>query len=136
MEQVKTCLLKTFEYCDDKLTDNQAYRIYTNLYEKLVLYDSIDTFLDNNATIKEYFIEFKSHVCAHPDYNNNHINGCYVLGDHMEKILSPRFVKETKSDDSIPVDEHIIGWFKKNHMLNYDTDKEIVQAAFLCLFAI
>ena len=65
---------------------------------------------------------------------NNRINNLHVLGKHIQDQLHGRFVKEQTKDPNISRESHVIKWFEKNCGLNFESDRLIVQAGFLCMF--
>lgn len=119
------------------LLENNAFKIYSDLHVKLQEYEKIEDFLVANKTINDWKEHYLSYLKTCDGYDpESKIPSYHNLGKYLEKILDGRFVKEEKKDSNVTLEKHIIIWFEKNEKLLFDTDKEIVQAAFVTLFMI
>lgn len=118
------------------LEDNNAYKIYRDLLSAISKYDTIEHYFDDHPDIRRQHEEFLQFISMSPNYNNDRITACNILGDLLQDILKPRFTKESKRDPNTTREQHTINWFKINSSLDYVIDKTDIQAAFITLFFI
>lgn len=129
--------LKSSEDYAGRLENNAAYEIYVHLYDKLTCCDSFDAFFAVNSETKQWMDEILIKVRENSAYNEaNRIPNLHLLGECVQYLLAPRFVKETKPDPNMKRCEHIVRWFESNAGLDADTDTDIVHAGFLAMFHI
>ena len=136
-QRIKTTLEFNKTIGHEILKDNSAYKIFEDLYEKILSYNDFDTFFIAYPTLNNYKTEFLDHVRKCPDFDEkNKIPSYHNLGKFIQEKLDGRFVKEETKKDDVSREEHVINWFILNANLKFDTDRDIVQAAFVSLFLI
>ena len=132
-EKICQILCTAIDAGKDLPETNGAYKIYNNLYIRFGCYPTIEMFWTNNPECKKQFDELVAYVEVNGKHNDR-TNKLHILSSYMQELLSSRFIKEEKRSPDITMHNHIIDWFNKNAFLNYDTDRIIVQAAFILMF--
>lgn len=120
---------------------NAASKIYSDLYQSINIQYQKDAnkFLNDYPQIKSYITELLTHVRSHPKYLETSVEqrrklGCLLLGQRLGELMPGRFQHEKPKNLNHSNKEHSINWFKENHNLIYETDKELVQAGAICIF--
>ena len=124
LARIRKVLSKILSYQKNNVT-----AIYTDLDTKLQECKDMDEFYRINPQLKLEVSNLKK-LCTSEDRKTN----LHTLGNILQNRLEGRFVKESAPLPSISLDQHIQNWIDSNKNINPDTDSQLVQAGFLCIF--
>jgi hypothetical protein len=110
---------------------NNATAIYEKLDNQLKECKDLEQFYKINFKLRSQVDALKK-LCTSKDRKEN----LHIIGSAIQERLGGRFVKETTKSVDMSQDQHIAKFLEANKNLNPETDAELVQAGFLCIFEV
>jgi hypothetical protein len=130
LKQIQNVLQTILSAGDELQTQTGVFQIYSKLSNELKqckdMYEFLIHYPKINTEIKRLLL-----FCKPENDKRTNLN---AIADALVNELKPRFVKESKRDDEIPLVEHIKKWLSSNNNLSIESDYNIVCGGFLAIF--